>query len=174
MKNWIYILLLLPISIWGQVDSCEQFSKVIDYFETDTTFKEYYKNVKLKFHIGGKFDSGGIYPFMLHKYLVGKLGLEDEEQLYNQDTSIIYPMYRQLLREDYADTTEYYLNCLTDLGTKRKANIFVNFYRKDKNVLTVYTGMIFKKPRHTFGMIHLFFFNENNDIEKVFETTWIE
>jgi len=174
MKKWIYILILLPISAFGQLDSCGQYKKVINYFESDTTFSSYFDKVKLKFKVRENIGSGGIYPFMTYDYIAGKLGLNDKKLIFAQDTAIIQPMARQLEKEEYSDTTEYVMNCLPDLRTKRNAKIYVNFYRKDKNVLSVYTGRIYRKPRHTYGMMHLFFFNNNNEIKRVFESTWIE
>lgn len=175
MKKLIYILvLLIPCGVLGQIDSCVQYKKVINYFKSDSAFVSCYNGVKLKFRVNEKISSGGIHPFVTYDYIAGKLGLANQNMVFSQDTAIIYPMARKIEQEEYSDTTEYVLPCLSDLGAKRSAKININFYRKESDVLVVYTGRIYKKTRHTYGMIHLFFFDENNTISKVFDSNWIE
>lgn len=175
MKKLIYIvILLIPISILGQSDNCDQYERVINYFKTDTTFNSYFNGIKLKFRIKEKVGSGGVYPFMTYEYVAGELGLDDKKSVFSQDTSTLHSMARKIEQEEYSDTTEFLLTCLSEYSVKRNAKIYVNFYRKDNDVLVVYTGRLYKKPRHTYGMIHLFFFDEKDNIRKVFETDWVE
>ncbi len=170
----ISFLLLIGSNGFGQESNCEQYKKVIEYFKSDTSFNSYYNKVKLKFSINEEVGKGGITPFLTYDYIAIKLGFKDKSLLFAQDTSVFMPEVRQLEKESLTDTTKNTLNCLNNLSVNRNPKIHINFYRKEKNVLSVYTSRIYKKPRHTYGMMHLFFFNELNEIEHIFETTWIE
>ncbi len=174
MIKWIYILILTPISVFGQIDNCYQYQSVIEYFNSDTSFHSYYDEVKLRFEVSDNIGKGGITPFMTYHYIAGKLGFDNEDLVYSQDSLIIYPMVRELEKEDYSDLTTYNLPCLKNLGVKRNPKIYVGFSRKDENVLIAFTSRIYKRPRHTYGMIHLFFFKDEHEIDKVFETRFIE
>lgn len=175
MKKLIYVVLLtIPFTLLGQSDSCAQYQKIIEYFKADSSFTSYYKGVNMKFRISQKVSSGGVLPFMTYDYIAGKLGLTKEELVFNRDTSILFPMLRKLKKEENSDTTEYRLTCLSNLGVNKKARINIDFCRKDSDVLVVYTERIYRKPIRTYGMIHLFFFDERNNIIQVFDSTWIE
>lgn len=173
INKFLYIFLFIPTIVFGQIDSCDQFKIVIDYLKNDLTFKTYYDIRKPKLKINAKV-SNGISSFLTYEYIAGTLGFSSKEQVFSLDTSIIYTIARQLLKEEFSDTNEYLITCISELGVKKNANIYANFCRKGKNIITIDTGKIQKKPRHTYGMIYLFFLKDNFEIDNVFKTTWIE
>ena len=173
-KRFFILLLILPNSIFGQVNECLQFENVIEYLKFDSTFTARFNKVKLKFKIGHKVRSGGVYPFMVNEYIVGKLELEDEAEIDNQDSVLIESMYDEVVNDEFRDTMSYISTCITKLVVKRNTKIFVNFCRKDEDVLCVYTSRIYRKSKYPYGMIHLFFFDEDNKIKRVFDSTWVE
>lgn len=170
----IIIITLLPIVLWGQADSCFQYGKVLNYLKQDSIFQSYYSKVKLKFKICEEVGEGGVSPAMTRAYVAGKLGYDDEVSFYRLDSSLVYPMARKIEKEERLDTNKYILNCLSEIKVKRNPKIKVDFYRKDPDVILVHTERIYKKARHTYGMIHLFFFDDEDNIQKVFDVTWIE
>jgi hypothetical protein len=171
----LFFLLFVPIVLVGQQDSCTQFEKAISYLKSDTTFLSCYSGVKLRFEVSDEVGSGGLYPFMIHEYVAWKLGLENQDELQTLDTSLVYPLVREAEREDLSNRPSNILSCLSEMGTKRNPKIYLSFSRmREDNVLLVFSSRIYKRPRHTFGMIHLFIFNKSDDILKVFDTRWIE
>jgi hypothetical protein len=65
--------------------------------------------------------------------------------------------------------------CLKDLQRRRiKYNIEICFYRKSDQVIFVYTRRLHNHPSFSNGIVYLFFFDENNNIRKVYRSIWIE
>src|SRR5690606_28277248 len=108
------------------------------------------------------------------EYIIGKLRLPDKKALASVDTSTYFSLQRQLEREIDKKEISFTLDCLNALNKSRNPNISVKFGYKEENVLLVETGRIFIEPKHSFGLTHLFFFNDQNEIERVFYSNWIE
>jgi hypothetical protein len=107
MKNIVIItIILFPISLWGQADSCIQYEKAIDYLKQDSTFQLYFSKTKLRFRVREEVGKGGVSPIMTQEYIAGKLGFDDEADYYRMDSSIVYPMARKVEKEEYSDTTK--------------------------------------------------------------------
>ena len=174
-KHIIYIsliFLIFPFSIIGQENNeCEQFIKAYEYVEINFLKKEFKKERKL--HIDTIIQESAGIPLMITEYYAYEIGITETE-FQKLDTTKKNNIYRKnqenLLRID----STYSIDCIKTENNKQP-NLRVSFSRINDKSISIWINRIHKNPKkHTSGKYLIFIFDSENQIEKIFETTWTE
>lgn len=174
-RNIIYIsliFLIFPLSLIGQENNeCEQFIKAYEYVQINFLQKEFKKERKLQIDTIVQNWTG--IPFMTSEYFAYEMGITETE-FQKLDTAIRHRIYRKnqenLVRIDSTYTTL----CIKTANFKRP-NLRLSFTRINDKSISIWISRIQKNhKKHTNGKYLIFIFNNQNQIEKVFETSWTE
>ncbi len=153
---------------------CDQYSKIVELISNDSIARIEFPFKNFAFQIDSKLSFGIGFPFMTRFYIAETLGI-DPKNLDLKD-SVVIKLWIETEKEDY-NKRKIFENslCLTEIqGKESDYNVYLSFSRKSDKVVFVNASRIYKYPRHTNGIFYLFFFNENNNIDKIYRDNWIE
>lgn len=170
--------LLLLIGLYHIENSdkeCEQYKLAYSYVKGDSVYKAFYGPGKNRIHVSDSLSTIAFHEFQQDDFLIGKLGLSSVRELFNMDTSIVNPMRRELTNEwvelgnNKSPRTK--LDCLGSLGVRFFPKVSMSFSRYNDEVIVVHTSRAVN-PRAEKGIYYLIFFDSENKIKRVIETTW--
>jgi hypothetical protein len=153
---------------------CDQYSKIINFINKDSCAKKKFPVRKFKIHIDSTVGYGIGCPFMNNFYLSETLHLNLTNLSIND--SLLRIEWEKLNQEEYRNSNlKVASSCLKQANRKKKNNnINLRFARKNENVVFVNASRIYKHDRDTNGIFYLFFFDEKNNIKRVYRDNWIE
>jgi len=170
MKKLLFILSLFSSIGFSQTNECEQFEKIINYFENDSIFKDHFRETSLRLLVDNEVagSAGIVWPWIQYEYLAMKYNLERVSDWQELDSTKVDLFLKDLENKSHTDTVSRDLNCPFLLREEKRGQIAVKFYRADSQVIFVWTERIYRKERHSYGMWHLFSFDAENNIIEVF------
>jgi len=141
-----------------------QFKKSIEYLKTNKKFDD-------KFGVDSVVRTGWGYDTFLFQYLSTKLKVE-ELDLLKQDKETLRKLEEPLEHLGYYDTLSIIPSNVYKSNKRSKWTVLISKYDKESLLLHLTYR---KNPKvHGQGYIYMFFFDNNNEIVKFFETSWIE
>ena len=146
---------------------CSQLNRALEYLHDNKIFSE-------KFKMDYKIRGGWGYEYLLNEYLSYKLNVPEKE-VWSTDKEVLLEAMKHLKENvPYEDTLMFINHCDIIHKTKKKSKWKILISKTDKeSILIQFTYK--KRPNlHGNGLIYLFFFNENNEVDKYYETSWIE
>jgi len=150
---------------------CIQYEKIIKELKTDKEYKEYFNVRKLRLNIYDSIYICGIDEYLLADYYAYKWGITKTD-FFSLPGDSIGKYYK--LAEKRNTSIEMYQNECVSLLNDYRPNVSVIFSRIDTNTIQVGLEKIYRKPRHSFGLLLIVVFNNETDIEKIIKTSWTE
>ena len=146
---------------------CSQFNNALQYLHKNKIFSK-------RFKMDYKVRSGWGYDRLTTEYLSYKLNIS-ESDVWNTDRGRLKEAMKYLKDNiSYEDTLMFINNCYINYKTKKNSKWKVLISKTDTESLLIQFSYRKKPNLHGFGLIFLFFYNENNEVVKYYKTTWIE
>lgn len=176
MIKLIILILLTNFTVIEDLNKeCEQYKLAYSYVKGDSVYKAFYGLGKNRIYVSDSLSIIAFHEVEQNDFLIGKLGLSNARELFDMDTSVVNPMRRELTNEwvelgnDKSPRTK--LDCMGSLGVKFFPKVSMSFARYNDEVIVVYTSRAVN-PRAEKGIYYLIFFDSENKIKRVLETTW--
>ncbi len=166
----IFIFLLIPLINNGQdiADKkiseeiiCQQLNAATSHLKD----KNLLKGFKLKFD--NLIRDGWGYNALANSYTAKKLDVKPEE-LWSQDKSKIGEIFKSFEDKPFKSGSKVDLNCLPK---SRNANTIIS--KMDNNTLLFHVTTSRLGDEGSSGVIFLFFYDESNNVESFYQTSWI-
>jgi len=151
---------------------CTQYKAVITFIEKDSLATKIFDSNLPKFKINNTVNYGVGGQVMISDYIKGMLNID---RIISGD-SVVNALWAKTSKEEKEfNKLSYNSNCLKGIiPYEQNPNIEIKFSRKSDNIVFVDASIIKQRSSYGKGMLYLFFFSNDGQIERTFKRDFIE
>lgn len=157
----------------SQIDSCDQYKIALDHIFNNPNFQKTYDQTNKRIKVVNAVKYGRVPLSVRYEYIAYTLGVDSISNIFKINRNASTQLYEEL-ETGCKNSEAITLSCLSGIGVKRRATIYVAYFRKDPYTLAAFTRKKARKNHYSFGTIHLMIFNDKNEIIQHYVKSYIE